>query len=173
MKKAPFIIILLAALLTFFVARAHRGAGGMMSENTGYAPPAMALPLLEPEGSKFTTADWQGKAYAVNFFGSWCPDCRAEHETLRSLAGAGVVIVGIAVNDNERALHEFLDRKGNPYATVALDQGGGASHAWGITGVPETFIIDKAGIIRFHYIGPMSQSVAARDFLPVWNKITQ
>jgi cytochrome c biogenesis protein CcmG/thiol:disulfide interchange protein DsbE len=173
-KTAPLILLTLIAFMgLMLMVHRHSGMGGKLAEATGAPAPAITLPILDAPGQTFDPAARKGTAYTVNFFASWCPDCRAEHENLLALAKKNILIVGIAYQDKPAPIREFLGKKGSPYSAVAFDDKGNAFAAWGLSGVPESFIIDKAGIIRFHYMGPMSESVIERDFLPAWRKAVQ
>ena len=106
----------------------------------------------------------------VNIFASWCVPCIAEVPLLAELAQQGVAIDGIALRDKPGDVARFLERYGNPYARIGADPEGRAQIALGASGVPETFIVDGRGIIRYHHVGP----VEARDMLRIaeeWEKL--
>jgi len=172
MKKSVFIyflpVLLMALLVVALFHTLMHNSKGKFAQHVGDPVPATMLPTLEASAITFNTADWKSRAYAVNFFASWCIDCRAEHDGLLELKDAGVPLIGIAYKDNPAPLRELLENKGDPYLAVAMDNTGKAFIDWGLTGVPETLIVDKTGIIRFHYIGPMTENVIVDDFLPAW-----
>jgi cytochrome c biogenesis protein CcmG/thiol:disulfide interchange protein DsbE len=97
----------------------------------------------------------------LNFFASWCAPCVEEAPVLLALKQAGVPLWGIAYKDKPAATDAFLVRHGNPFARMARDDAGAVGIEWGITGVPETFVIDAAGIVRFRYAGALPQDAAA------------
>ena len=97
----------------------------------------------------------------VNFFASWCVPCVEEAPILSALQKGGVPIWGIAYKDKTAATDQFLKRRGNPYAQLARDEDGTVGIEWGVTGVPETYLIDAQGIVRWRYTGPLSKQAAA------------
>ena len=112
------------------------------------------------------------KPILVNFFASWCVPCHAEHENLMKLAGEmGVEIVGIAYKDAPDASRGFLDNLGDPYSVSLMDQRGDIGIEWGVSGVPETFIIDQSGIIRYRHWGPIVGDSLERKLLPELEKV--
>ena len=111
----------------------------------------------------------KGQVVAINFFASWCVPCRAEHPLLKKLGDeAGIPVLGLAWKDKKDALQAFLGELGNPYARIGTDDNGRIGIVdFGITGVPETFIIDKQGIIRDRIPGPLSDELIATQLLPL------
>lgn len=94
----------------------------------------------------------------VNFFASWCPPCKIEHPQLMRLNHIdGVKIYGILKKDTHNSLEKFLKNLGNPYNAIVDDPKGKTGISWGVYGLPETFIIDKRGTIRYKHIGPIME----------------
>uniref|UniRef100_UPI004048A9F6 DsbE family thiol:disulfide interchange protein n=1 Tax=Yoonia sp. TaxID=2212373 RepID=UPI004048A9F6 len=92
----------------------------------------------------------------VNVFASWCVPCRAEHVVLsRMVAEDGLILMGINYKDKPEDAADWLDELGNPYARIGSDESGRAGIEWGISGVPETFIVDANGTVVFRYVGPI------------------
>lgn len=104
-------------------------------------------------------------AYVVNLFASWCTPCRAEHEHLMALQARGVTVIGVAYKDRAEATQGFLEELGNPFAEVGLDPGGRFALELGVTGVPETFVIDASGNIVAVHRGPLTEDVVNANVL--------
>ena len=133
--------------------------------STGKSMPFTTLPMLDSK-QFFTASSVQGKKVLVNFFASWCKPCIEEHEYLKALHDAlPFPIIGIVYKDKDAAIKKYLKKHGNPFAGVALDRDGRAAIDWGVTGVPETFLIDEDGVILAHTSGPLT--------IEVWNKMFQ
>jgi cytochrome c biogenesis protein CcmG/thiol:disulfide interchange protein DsbE len=96
----------------------------------------------------------------INFFASWCVPCIEEAPILSALQKQGVPIWGIAYKDKPPATDQFLKRRGNPYEALARDEDGTVGIEWGVTGVPETYLIDAQGVVRWRFTGPLSTEAA-------------
>ena len=101
----------------------------------------------------------------LNFFASWCVPCVVEHPELMALSGSGLPIWGIAYKDAVSATSGFLQTHGNPFVRVARDAGGVAID-FGVYGVPESYLLDRDGIIRWHVAGPLTEAVVAEGLRP-------
>jgi cytochrome c biogenesis protein CcmG/thiol:disulfide interchange protein DsbE len=128
--------------------------------------PEVAVRYLDSADEFFTT-DFAGDILVINFWASWCLNCRVEHEALLSAAAAyedlGVTFIGIAYQDRESASKEFLAElgRGNPYI-YGIDEGSRVAVEFGILGLPETFFVDRAGIIRAKVSGPVNAGLLSR-----------
>ena len=112
--------------------------------------PAQAAPPSE-------LGETKGKLLWVDFWASWCAPCRVEQPALKDLAKRpGITLYGVAYKDTPEKARAFLDELGNPFARIVADVPGRAAIDWGVTGVPETFVIDGLGVIRQHYSGALS-----------------
>ncbi len=119
------------------------------------------LPGLKTEDLK------QGQVTVVNYFASWCPPCRFEHPVLMRLNQMNIVkLVGISQKDDPVKSQQFLDELGNPYSAVGVDRNGRVSIDWGVYGLPETFVVDGEGKIRYKYVGPISFGLLESKLLP-------
>lgn len=164
-------LALFALLLGGFVIALHHSHQPKFAQHVGDPVPVTNLPLIGASGANFATSDWQGRVYIINFFASWCVPCRAESEQLLHLAELRVPMVGVAYKDKMEAAMRFLSREGNPFLAVAQDADGRAGIDWGITGVPETFVIDQQGIIRFHLVGVLTDDIITDELEPLLREL--
>ena len=122
----------------------------------GKLVPAFALPAALPTKPGLASGDLaSGKPRLVNIFASWCVPCIDEVKMLQQLKSKGVLVDGIAVRDRPQDVAEFLARNGDPYERIGSDQQSGVQIALGSSGVPESFVVDGRGIIRYQHIGPI------------------
>jgi len=130
--------------------------------------PRLTLPALDAEAATFTTADLAGGHVSViNVFASWCAPCRTETGQLAALSKLpGVALYGLVQKDKPDAARAFLQEFGNPFARIARDDDGRASIEWGVYGVPETYVVDGKGIVRFKYVGPLTDDVLRDQVMP-------
>lgn len=138
--------------------------------------PAFDLPPLDGfDRPGLATADLKnGEVALVNFFASWCLPCRAEHPFLMDLAESGAVrVLGIAYRDRPEDARRWLGRFGNPYERVGADDRGRAGIDFGVSGVPETFVIDRTGRIRYQHIGPLMAEDIEGEILPRIESLSQ
>jgi len=130
--------------------------------------PAFELPTLHNPAATFTPQDMRGKVWLLNVWASWCTSCRAEHLVVTDLANTGEVeIIGLNYKDQPRDALAWLGKLGNPYLASVTDLHGRAGLDWGVYGVPETFVIDKKGIIRYKQIGPVTKQAVSEKILPL------
>jgi DsbE subfamily thiol:disulfide oxidoreductase len=130
--------------------------------------PQFDLPPLFPNHQRFGTADLKGKVTLVNFFASWCVPCREEHAAIAQIPkSAGIELVGIDYKDPPADASLWLEELGNPYSAVAVDAEGKAGIDFGVYGVPETYLIDGRGIIRFKQTGPLTPKVIQSRLIPL------
>ncbi|MDE2006557.1 MAG: redoxin domain-containing protein, partial [Rhodospirillales bacterium] len=111
------------------------------------------------------------KPALINFFASWCIPCVEETAVLARLRQLGVTIWGIAYKDGIEATAAFLMRRGDPYTRVARDADGRAAIDFGLYGVPETYVVDGAGIVRLRYAGALTESAIDETILPLLRKL--
>jgi len=129
--------------------------------------PQFDLPPLPGSGKGLSTADLKGGVSLVNVFASWCVPCREEHKALSAFAALKrVPVYGIDYKDKPKAAAEWLAELGNPYAQIGADDGQ-VGIAWGVYGVPETFLVDGAGRIRYKHVGPLTQADIDKTILPL------
>ena len=133
----------------------------------GKPAPAFTLPLLEEPAKTFGSRDLAGQPYLLNVFASWCFACRDEHPILmREGKRLGIRLVGFDYKDEPADAKRWLAQFGDPYDVVIADYPGDVAIDFGVTGAPETFLVDGAGVIRYKYISPITPEVIATELLP-------
>lgn len=164
----PAVLFFFLALAFFFVLESPESTAPEPSAITQSAAPALEVSPLSPEGAVLPLAMVQGKPVLINFFASWCTPCLAEYPLIQQLGERDdVMLYGIGWSDSAENLRAFLEKHGNPYDQVALDDSGHTAIAYGITGVPETYLLDPAHRIVYHQRGPLTEDVIAHDILPL------
>lgn len=130
--------------------------------------PAFRVPQLYEEAKTIAPEEMRGKVWLLNVWASWCVTCREEHPLLVELARQNVVpIYGLNYKDKREDAIAWLAERGNPYVVTAYDQVGNVGIDWGVYGVPETFVIDKLGIIRYKQIGPVTPDALRDKIIPL------
>ena len=138
--------------------------------------PEFSLPPIEGgPGKDFSSADLKGNGVSiVNVFASWCLPCRAEHPQITRLAELKVATVyGLNFKDMPKDALKWLKQLGDPYAAHGADIQGRVAIDWGVYGIPETFIIDNSGIIRYKFVGPITARRLDQEILPIIRKLNQ
>ena len=140
----------------------------------GKPAPAFTLPQLHQPEATFAPKDLQGRVWLLNVWASWCVSCRQEHPILVELAKRNIVpIYGLNYKDPREDALRWLKQFGDPYVLSIADVEGRVGIDYGVYGVPETYLIDKAGVIRFKQIGPVTQDVLEKTILPLVKELQQ
>ena len=135
------------------------------------APP-FRLALLQDPDKTLTPGDLKGKVWILNVWASWCVPCLQEHPLLVELSRQNLVpIYGLNYKDGRDNALAWLNKHGNPYTLSAMDADGRVGIDYGVYGVPETYVIDKDGVIRFKQIGPVTPKVLEQKILPLVRKL--
>ena len=130
--------------------------------------PAFTLPQLHDPSKTFSSQEMKGQVWLLNVWASWCVSCREEHPVLMSLARKNIVpVYGLDYKDKNADGEAWLRNGGNPYTLVATDADGRVGIDYGVYGVPETYVIDKQGIIRFKQIGAITHENLQTKILPL------
>lgn len=148
-------LIIFATLVVLLAVGLTLNPRQIPSPLIGKAAPEFELPLLLEHGD-FSSNDLIGHVTLVNVWASWCVSCRHEHETLKHLARNGARVVGLNYKDEPDDAKKWLARLGNPYQVVAADYNGSVGIDWGVYATPETFLVDREGVIRHKVIGPLT-----------------
>jgi len=134
--------------------------------------PAFSLQELKNTGQKISPANLRGKVWLLNVWASWCVSCREEHPVLLRFSKTGEVpIYGLNYKDNRADAMRWLQQFGNPYVVSGFDADGQVGIDYGVYGVPETYVIDRDGIIRHKHIGPITVDVWQNEIMPIVRKL--
>jgi cytochrome c biogenesis protein CcmG/thiol:disulfide interchange protein DsbE len=164
-------LILFAVLAGFLYVGLYLNPREVPSPFIDKPAPDFTLPVVGQPGASFSPAQLKGKVWLLNIWAPWCVSCRAEHPTLMRLAASGVPIYGLNWKDEAREADALLKQKGSPYVLSADDQDGRVGIDYGVTGTPETFVVDQAGIIRMKHIGPIDDAVWQQKFAPLLKQL--
>jgi cytochrome c biogenesis protein CcmG, thiol:disulfide interchange protein DsbE len=170
MKRLVWLLPLAALLgfLIFLGAGLGRDVAKVPSPFVGKPLPAFDAPLLG-QAQTVTPQSLKGQVWLLNVWASWCAPCREEHPLLVAYANkpGAAKLVGLNYKDKPEAAGQWLTQLGDPYAMSLVDRDGRIGIELGVYGVPETFVIDKAGLVRFKHVGPLTSEVMQRDILPL------
>lgn len=172
--KAKFLIplALFGVLVVFLAAGLGLDPHEVPSPLVNKPAPAFKVAQLEQPELQFSTEDMKGKVWLFNVWASWCVACRQEHPVLMDFARKQLVpIVGLDYKDQRKDALGVLKRSGNPYDFVAFDGDGRVGIDYGVYGVPESYVIDKAGVIRYKHIGPITTEAMEKTIIPLINEL--
>ncbi len=168
MLRALPLVILLALAILLAVSLSDKPK---QSPQLGKAFSSFSLPILNSKKT-LTEQNFAGNVTIINIFASWCMPCALEHDLLMKLS-TKAKLYGIAWKDKQGAIKKYLRARGNPFTQIALDPNGTATLSFGLSGVPETFILDKNGIIRYHYPTAITEDELQERILPLIDKLSQ
>ena len=157
-------LALFGVLVVAFAVGLNLNPKDIPSARVGKPVPVFSLPSLDG-GNGFSSDDLADGRYVVNIFASWCIPCRAEHPLLMDLAAEGTVVMGLNYKDHAADAKYFLDELDNPYTKIGSDVSGRVGIDWGVSGVPETFIVVDGRIVDQH-IGPLTEAVIDAKIRP-------
>lgn len=167
----PFILFILLAL--FLWRGLSLDPHHLPSAKMGKALPFFQLKTIGDETTLFTPAAMRGQLSLLNVWASWCAACLDEQPFLLQLAGEGVAIYGLNYKDHRNNTKQWLEEWGNPYKTVGEDSAGKVAIDLGVYGAPETFLVDKAGIIRYRHAGVLTPKIWQDEFVPLIKSLTR
>jgi cytochrome c biogenesis protein CcmG/thiol:disulfide interchange protein DsbE len=174
--KAKFVIplILFIVLVGFLAVGLNRDPREVPSPLINKPAPAFKVSQLADPSKSFSPEDLKGQVWVLNVWASWCVACREEHPMLVEMSKSQVApLIGLDYKDKRADAMEMLARQGNPYNLSAFDSDGRVGINYGVYGVPETYVIDKAGIIRFKQIGPITKEVLEKSIYPIIAKLNK
>jgi len=158
--KLPFIFFSITLLIFFYLLIVER--------NPSEVPSALLNKKIQKfeaksllKNSKFISSEEFGKKIVlVNFFATWCKPCRDEHDYIKKISDEkNLKIIGINYKDDSGKAIEWLKKLGNPYSNIAIDKKGKIAIDWGVYGIPETFIVNSKGIIKYRHVGPITNKI--------------
>ncbi|MGE0650294.1 MAG: DsbE family thiol:disulfide interchange protein [Alphaproteobacteria bacterium] len=175
MRRLLFILPAAALVLlgTVFIVllSSPRDPGEIPSPFIGKPVPAFNLPALDGNGN-VSDADLKGRVTVFNVFASWCLPCKVEHPILMRLAREGKVrVIGLNYKDKRADAKKWLAELGNPFARIGTDAKGRVAIDFGVYGVPETFIVDAMGVIRYKHVGPIHPNEYPEKIVPVIERL--
>ncbi|MGD0961218.1 MAG: DsbE family thiol:disulfide interchange protein [Methylomonas sp.] len=168
MLKYLLPLLLFIGLTVFLALGLKLNPKEIPSPLIGKPAPAFSLPVLGSPAKSLTQTEFKGRVWLINVWASWCVSCRDEHPVLLQLAKQNLLpIVGLNYKDESDDANLWLSRHGNPYQISIMDRDGRTGIDYGVYGVPETFVIDKQGVIRYKHTGPVSPLDLEQIFLPL------
>jgi cytochrome c biogenesis protein CcmG, thiol:disulfide interchange protein DsbE len=166
-------VTLFAALLVAFAIGLRQDPHLVPSALIDRPAPDFSLPSLYETAGGLNRKDLDGRVTLVNFFASWCAPCREEHPQLMALARRpGVALDGVAYKDKPAEARRMLDSLGNPYGHIGVDREGITAIDFGVYGVPETYVVDDTGKIRYRHVGPLTPEDVKEKIMPLIERLT-
>ena len=161
-------LVLFALLAVFLFKGLSRDPREIPSPLIDRPAPLFTLPTLADPSQTWTPQALRGQVWLLNVWGSWCSACRIEHPLLLELAGKRTLpIVGLAWKDLPDNSKAWLSKLGDPYTPTVSDFAGKVAIDYGVYGAPESFLIDKQGVIRFKHVGPLNRELLDTKLLPL------
>ncbi len=172
MKRFLLPLIIFLVMVGFLAVGLHLDPREVPSPLVGKPAPAFDLPLLDQPKKTFSPKDMLGQVWLLNVWASWCGACREEHPLLVALSKAKLVpLYGMDYKDTRVEAQQWLNEGGNPYVANAMDIDGRVGIDYGVYGVPETYVIDKAGVIAYKQIGPITEQVLRNKIMPLVERL--
>ena len=155
----PLFFFLLIVLIFYYLLIIERNPYELPSNLLNKNVPVFETESLLKEEKFISDKEFKKEITLVNFFATWCKPCQDEHMYIKRFANdKGLKIIGINYKDNSEKAILWLKKLGNPYATVAVDKNGRIGIDWGVYGIPETFIVNSKGIIKYRHVGPITKT---------------
>jgi len=171
-KKVAWTLGVFVALVLLLAVGLRLNPREVPSPLIGRPAPAFELPLLMEPGKKFSEKTMLGRVWILNVWASWCPPCLVEHPVVTQVSRSGMApVIGLNYKDKPEDALPWLKRNGDPYQLIAFDGSGRIGIDYGVYGVPETYIIDRQGVIRYKHIGPITADVVKKDMEPLVRKL--
>ena len=156
----PSIVFFFILLVFFYLLIIDRDPTELPSVLIEKKVPRFEAESLLDDKKFISTEEFANKTVIVNFFATWCKPCREEHPYIKRLSNTqGIKIIGINYKDNSQRTIKWLKELGNPYSNIAIDSNGQIGIDWGVYGLPETFIVNAKGIIKYRHVGPITKKI--------------
>jgi cytochrome c biogenesis protein CcmG, thiol:disulfide interchange protein DsbE len=140
----------------------------------GKPAPAFELPLLQQPDKSFSQKDMLGTVWVMNVWASWCPPCLVEHPVVSEIARSGIApVVGLNYKDAREDALPWLKRNGDPFKVIVYDAAGRIAIDYGVYGVPETYVIDRNGVIRYKRVGPLTPEIVQKKLRPLIEELSK
>ena len=156
----PSIFFLLILLVFFSLLITDRKPSELPSNMLEKNVPKFETDSLLKDEKFFSTKSFKNEIMLVNFFATWCKPCRDEHIFIKRFSNEkGIKVIGINYKDNPKKAIQWLTNLGNPYSNVPIDKNGRIAIDWGVYGIPETFVVNSKGIIKYRHVGAITKKV--------------
>ena len=156
----PCIFFLLILLIFFYLLIIDRNPSELPSALLDKKVPKFETESLLRNENFISTKEFGNEIILVNFFATWCKPCLDEHIFIKRFSSKnGIKVIGINYKDNSKKAIRWLKELGNPYESVAVDKSGRIAIDWGVYGIPETFIVNAEGIIKYRHVGPVTKKI--------------
>jgi cytochrome c biogenesis protein CcmG/thiol:disulfide interchange protein DsbE len=174
LKKLYWTLGVFIALVVLLAVGLRLNPREVPSPLIGKPAPSFDLPLLTEPDQRFSEKTLLGKVWVLNVWASWCPPCLAEHPVVSQMARSGLApVIGLNYKDSREEALPWLKRNGNPFNAVVFDPNGRIGIDYGVYGVPETYVIDRAGVIRYKHIGPLTADVVQNKIEPLLKELSR
>jgi cytochrome c biogenesis protein CcmG, thiol:disulfide interchange protein DsbE len=174
MTRFAIPLVLFILLVAFLAIGLRHDPHEVPSPLINKAAPAFQLPQLQDPTRKFSAQDMRGRVWLLNVWASWCVTCRDEHPLLIQYARSGALpIYGLNYKDKREDALSWLAELGDPYVLSVADTDGRVGIDYGVYGAPETYLIDRDGIIRFKQIGPVTPDIWQKTILPLAQQLNK
>ena len=156
----PFILFLLIVFTFFYLLAIERNPSELPSNLLDKNVPNFKTKSLLKNENFISSKEFGNEKILVNFFATWCKPCRDEHVYIKRFSNErGIRVIGINFKDNSSNAKKWLENLGNPYSDVPVDKNGRIAIDWGVYGIPETFIVNSKGIIKYRHVGPITKKI--------------
>ena len=158
--QLPFLLFVIILLIFFYLLIIDRTPSKIPSALLNKSVPVFEANSLLIDDKFHSPNEFTKEITLVNFFATWCKPCRAEHIYIQRFATNNQLkVIGINYKDNSEKTIQWLKKLGNPYSNIAIDNNGKIAIDWGVYGIPETFVVDSKGIIKYRHVGPVTKKV--------------